>query len=418
LAGALDDDSEGHGRARPKRFRHRLAERLLSYDSDIVTYRSTRERPPGSRFFPGLVVVLLVLGVGAAIYTRIFWRAAALLPPLSPATDAGLTEDQSTVIAWCADGLEPIVGGGCLALPAADAGDAPAPLVIYLHGLYEQDRPDEELDRQRRVAARATARGFAVLALRGGVGVCHPGVPDFATRFCWPSNEQVADRAHEFVDGWSAALRTAEQRAGRGPRTVLGFSSGGYFAALLAARSLFAADSFVVAHGGPVEPIRGRPGSPPVLLLSADDDVAQGEMVRLDDELTREGWAHDHRARDGSHGLTDGDIDIALSFATRVAREGLPLRPPLAGHAPRWREREAGGVAGATPDDDAGGGGEGDTSDASATNRADEGGAAPGTSESDAMPAKSPASTGDSELPSTALALPPEGTGASATQTP
>lgn len=314
-----------------------------------------REPRYSTRVLRGLLVVAAVFVVAAAITTRFLRRAAALVPDLDPVRDGGPAEDETTAIAWCADGLQPIAGGGCLALPANAGGiGTSAPLLIYLHGIYEQDHPDEELDRQHRVAARATARGFAVLALRSGVGVCHPGVADFATRFCWPSNEQVADRAREFVDGWATALGATERRIGRGPRTVLGFSSGGYFAALLAARSLFAADTFVVAHGGPVEPIHGGPSRPPLLLLSADDDVAQGEMVRLDDELTREGWPHDHRARDGTHGLTDGDIDVALAFATRTPREGLPLRPALAGHAPRWREREAAAEEAAGTVDDAG----------------------------------------------------------------
>jgi dienelactone hydrolase len=279
-------------------------------------------------------------------------------------------------------------------------------LLIYLHGVYEQDHPDEELDRQRRVAARATSRGFAVLALRGGLAACHPGVADFAARFCWPSNEQVADRALEFVDGWSTALSAAEKSVGRGPRFVLGFSSGGYFAALLAARGLFTADVFVVAHGGPVEPIHGRDGGPPLLLLSADDDVAQGDMVRLDDELTREGWPHDHRARDGAHGLTDSDIDVALAFATRAPREGLPLHPPLAGHAPRWREREASDE------------GEVESTDAGGLEAPDDAGSidrppldtAPATpsGDSDASPAP-PESSHDADVPPMAIAAPVEG---------
>jgi predicted esterase len=356
----------------------------------------------------GLLVVAVVFVVAAAITTRFLRRAAALMPDLDPARDGGAPEDETTAIAWCADGLQPIAGGGCLALPAdTGASGTPAPLLIYLHGIYEQDHPDEELDRQHRVAARATARGFAVLALRSGVGVCHPGVADFATRFCWPSNEQVADRAREFVDGWTTALGATERRVGRGPRTVLGFSSGGYFAALLAARSLFAADTFVVAHGGPVEPIHGGgPGRPPLLLLSADDDVAQGEMVRLDDELTREGWPHDHRAREGAHGLTDGDIDVALSFATRTPREGLPLRPALAGHAPRWREREAAAEEAAGAVDDAGEPGE--PTEQQGGRGGDEDSAPPGTNELDAAPAGSPPPDRDGDTPSASLIAPGE----------
>jgi dienelactone hydrolase len=301
------------------------------------------DRSESARLVRVLIAIVATLVVSGVIVMRVLRRASAQAVELVAAAGVdGGRRDDPTAIAWCADGLEPVSGGGCLAVPmGADAGAGPWPLVVYLHGLYERDRPNEELDRQRRVAARATARGFAVLALRGAIGVCHPDVADFATRYCWPSNEQVAERARDFVDAWPAAIAAAQRHAGNGARYVLGFSSGGYFAALLAARSLFSADAFVIAHGGPVEPVRGRAGGAPILLLSADDDVAQGEMCRLDDDLTREQWPHDHRARDGAHGLTDGDIDVALAFFTRVSREGLPLSPPLPGHAPRWRERDA-----------------------------------------------------------------------------
>src|SRR5258708_6026502 len=64
---------------------------------------------------------------------------------------------------WCAPGSEPIVGGGCLA-PSARPRQ---PLIVYLHGRYARDLAGDEIDRQRRLAVRATSRGFAVLALRG-----------------------------------------------------------------------------------------------------------------------------------------------------------------------------------------------------------------------------------------------------------
>ncbi len=112
---------------------------------------------------------------------------------------------------------------------------------------------------------------------------------------------------------------------------MLGFSSGGYFAGLLAVRGLFDAKAFVIAHGGPVEPVQAARGKPPTLLLSADDDVAQDDMIRFHEELSRQGWSHDSYARAGAHGLTDQDIDAALTFFTR-AHETLPLEPPLPLH--------------------------------------------------------------------------------------
>jgi hypothetical protein len=93
--------------------------------------------------------------------------------------------------------------------------------------------------------------------------------------------------------------------------------------------------------------------TPPVLLLSADDDVAQDEMIRLDEELTREHWAHDSYARSGGHGLTDGDIDATLQFFSR-ARESLPLQPPLPLHRAVRHARE-GGSAPTEPSSDEGG---------------------------------------------------------------
>lgn len=282
---------------------------------------------------------------------RILWGTAALgllggvavlamhrAPRTAPVAGEGVVDN------WCADGLELVAGGGCLAVPAARP---PVPLVIYLHGMYDRSAAGEELDRQRRVAAKATARGYAVLALRSNLGVCHPDNPEYATRFCWPSNEQVADRADAFVNAWAEPLREARRRTGSGPTYILGFSSGAFFTALLAVRDLFPADAFAIAHGGPVEPVRAPPTKRPLLLLSADDDISQDWMLRLDDELTGVRWPHESYAREGGHALTDDDIDAALTFFTRARVEGLPLRPPLGTHRPKGRDRDA--VAKANP---------------------------------------------------------------------
>lgn len=260
-----------------------------------------------------------LLGAGALVL--LVGRSRGPTPPLDQ-TDAG------TVSSWCAQGLEPIAGGGCLA-PAVDTS-APVPLLIYLHGRYDKDADREEMDRQRRLAKRATARGFAVLALRGRLGQC--SAPELATWFCWPSNERTAGAAVEFVDGWKVALQAAKERVGAGPLYVLGFSNGGFFAGLLAVRGLFPARAFAIAHAGPVEPIRARSGELPLLLLSADDDSSQDGMMLFEQELSREGWPHDHYARDGGHDLADEDINLALNFFARVLKEPLPLVPPLSSH--------------------------------------------------------------------------------------
>ncbi len=261
-------------------------------------------------------------------------RAVAEVPLVGAASSAtGVADDPPAD--WCAPGFEPIRGGGCF----APASRSVAPLVVYLHGRYSRDAASEELDRQRRLALRASALGFAVLALRGRLGTCT--APELANWYCWPSNETNAGAGPLFVNSWADALAAAQARAGSPLRFLLGFSNGGYFAGLLATRGLLEVDALVVAHGGPVEPVHPLRGTPPLLLLSADDDVAQDEMIRFDEDLTRERWAHDSYARGGGHGLTDQDIDAALRFFSR-AREALPLEPALALHRAVRHVRDAG----------------------------------------------------------------------------
>jgi poly(3-hydroxybutyrate) depolymerase len=285
-------------------------------------------RPPSGR----RLVLAAAIGTVGLAFAVVFLRSHR-----SPAALLDETTIDSGLVAWCADGLEPIPGGGCLAMPDAPV---PVPLVVYLHGLYDRTAPAEELERQHRVAARATARGFAVLALRSLEGACHPSLPAYSTRYCWPSNEEVADHAGAFVEAWQPAMGSAEARAGRGPRYVLGFSSGGFFAGLLAVRGLYPADAFVVAHAGPVEPVKALGSKPPILLLSADDDVSQEGMVKLDDELSREQWPHQHAARSGGHALTDWDIDAALGFFAQVHQDPSVVRFPTSGHRPRARDQD------------------------------------------------------------------------------
>ena len=77
-------------------------------------------------------------------------------------------------------------------------------------------------------------------------------------------------------------------------------------------------------------------------------------MIRFDEELTRERWAHDSYARAGSHGLSDLDIDAALSFFARVG-EDLPLNPPLPLHRAVRHVRDAGADSPTQVDDAQGG---------------------------------------------------------------
>jgi predicted esterase len=191
------------------------------------------------------------------------------------------------------------------------------------------------MDRQHRVAERATAHGFAVLALRGKVGECITS-PELATWFCWPSNEHTASDAPAFVASWAPALRAAEQRTGAGgKRFVLGFSNGAYFSGLLAVGAHFGASAFAVANGGTVEPVHAAGAKPPIILLSADSDESQPGMIQFDAELTREQWPHEVYARAGGHALQNEDIDAVLSFFVRSQVEKVPLSPPITTHRPQ-----------------------------------------------------------------------------------
>jgi predicted esterase len=281
-----------------------------------------------------LLLAGAVVGSAAALFTLRRQRPPILSSAraVHPAEPALPTEPPAD---WCAPGYEPIAGG-CLAL-SATAQD-PQPVLVYLHGRYARDAAAEEVDRQRRLGTAATTHGFAVLALRGRLGECTAA--ELAQWFCWPSNEHNEEGAAAVVATWAEPLREAHRRSRSKTRFVLGFSNGAYFAGLLATQGLLDAEAFVIAHGGPVEPVQVLPRMPPLLLLSADDDIAQDDMIRLDGALTRERWPHDSYARAGAHGLTDGDMEAALSFFTR-AHEALPLEPPLPLHRPAHHAHEA-----------------------------------------------------------------------------
>lgn len=281
-----------------------------------------------------LLVAGTTLAAGAGLAFSVKRPSPAPSHPAQADTPREPAPPAEPVADWCAPGYEAIAGG-CLALPAST--DAPHPVILYLHGRYAHGAATEEVDRQRRLGATATTRGFAVLAVRGRMGECTAA--ELAKWYCWPSNEHNEDGASAVVATWSGALEEAHRRARSKTRYVLGFSNGAYFASLLATRALLDAEAFAIACGGPVEPLHALPKTPPLLLLSADDDIDQDDMLRLDAQLTREHWPHDGYARAGAHGLTDSDIDEALTFFTR-AKEPVPLEPPLSAHRPVAHARE------------------------------------------------------------------------------
>ncbi|MDB4946200.1 MAG: hypothetical protein JWP97_5734 [Labilithrix sp.] len=278
-----------------------------------------------TRFFVAAAAAVLAVVIGGVLGLRA-WREPRVAPPPRPRGEA-----TGEVADWCPDGYEAITGG-CFAA-ARGPSATPKGLVVYLHGRHAPEQVPEERERQTRVAELGTKRGYAVLALRGAQGECLD--PRLATWWCWPSSERNVDDGPRFAAGLRAAIALAAERA-RAPRTVLlGFSNGGYFAAMIARSELLSFDAIAIAHAGPVEPMKPTGKAPPILLIDADDDPSGPEMDRLEADLTRESWPHAMVAREGGHQLPAWDVEMALTFFDRVATERLPLSPPLSARARR-----------------------------------------------------------------------------------
>src|SRR5205823_5076886 len=105
--------------------------------------------------------------------------------------------------------------------------------------------------------------------------------------------------------------------------------NGGYFAALIATRDLAQFDAITIAHAGGVAPTKASGKKPPILLLTADDDPSDPEVMTLHSELSRERWPHAVVAREGGHALPEYDVNVALTFFQRIEKDKSPFNPPL-----------------------------------------------------------------------------------------
>lgn len=190
--------------------------------------------------------------------------------------------------------------------------------------MYRADAPSAELDIEERLARAATARGFAVLAPRGKLGLC-----DWSTELagwrCWPNTARQKPRAGELLVELGAHYRHTRARlhSRKVHPFVLGFSNGGFFAALIAAETKLDARGFAIAHGGPVEPASFDPArAVPTLLIAADGDRWQRpKMDTLHTLLDQAGWKHTYQTRGGEHALLDQDIQAALDFFAAVKHD-------------------------------------------------------------------------------------------------
>ena len=281
------------------------------------------------------VIAAVALGVLAVVVAAVLgWPRGG--PRRAPGVEAPV--DAAAPAAWCPAPYEPIPDDGCLALPAAKP--VKKGLIVYLHGRHPPEQVPDEDERRARVGKLGTARGYAVLALRGRQGECLD--PRLAAWWCWPSSERNTGDGPAYASRIDAAVAQAEERAGKGRRLLLGFSNGAYFAAMIARSALSPFDAIAIAHGGPVEPMHPTGKAPPLLLIDADDDPSGPEMDRLEADLSKEQWPHAMVAREGGHQLPEWDIEMALTFFDRTAVERLPFSPPLSSRARRLHPLDAG----------------------------------------------------------------------------
>jgi poly(3-hydroxybutyrate) depolymerase len=229
----------------------------------------------------------------------------------------GVVEGVALTPSACPQEFELLESGACLAVPP-DLGSQ-TPLILYLHGMYAVDQPEEELAIEARVGRAAKAHGFAVLAPRGELGLC-----DWSAEFlrwrCWPNQAQQKPKAGEILLGLGPLFRATSKRTGIAAVKpfVLGFSNGAFFAALIAADTQLPVRGFAIFHGGPVEPttFQANRAVPSLLVAAADDPWQKPKMDRLHNLMNEGGWPNKYEIRSGKHELTDTDIVKALAFFT------------------------------------------------------------------------------------------------------
>jgi poly(3-hydroxybutyrate) depolymerase len=212
---------------------------------------------------------------------------------------------------WCPSGFEPGSLDTCFAVP--DTPPKNAPVVIYLHGMFEGNGPPDEWARVR----EATRRGFAVVVPRGKRGLCS-WTAELKNHFCWPQETEDPASFKHIVAEWQSVLYEVDTYLGEGThrRYVLGFSNGGAFASYLAANGFFDGSAFAIAHSGAVAPHVKAPKAPPILLVGAQDDT---KVKELHEGLTKAGWPHAYCPRAGSPALAAEDVEAALRFFRREA---------------------------------------------------------------------------------------------------
>jgi predicted esterase len=219
-------------------------------------------------------------------------------------------------VVLCPPGFSELPGSACVAAPPGPAKQ----IVLYLHGMYDADRPEQEFAQEAMLRERALARGFAVFAPRGRKGLCDwsAQVRDF---FCWPTKADQKRIGGELLAQWGPAIvetmrRTGAPRPGKFTPALLGYSNGGFYATMVAGETRLPLRALVVLHAGQFSggALRAE-RAVPTLLLAGEADAVQAPLMRsLQQALLAAGWTSTLKVRSGGHGLTAEDIDVALDF--------------------------------------------------------------------------------------------------------
>jgi predicted esterase len=208
----------------------------------------------------------------------------------------------------CAFGMMRL-GEVCFSIPPSSTKG----VVLFLHGLYKPEGTDEELRVEANLAREASQRGLALVAPRGKIGLCD--WPEARGAYCWPSSMGQASAAAAIGAELKPVLAEIDQLTGATRHSVIGFSNGGYFAAMLVGE----VDAAAILHGGlPVGDYKLGKRAVPTLLIAAENDPWQlPKMRELDAAMTRAGWTHELRMRAGNHELSAEDIRAALDFVAK-----------------------------------------------------------------------------------------------------
>jgi predicted esterase len=218
----------------------------------------------------------------------------------------------ATRTAWCAPETETLPGDVCYF--DGNTGERKT-LVIFLHGLIAPNTT-WQWTQERAIVREARLFHFAAIMPKG-LPVGRGGSGGFA----WPGTNAKASEAsveQELIDGWAAAQRLLETRAGRtfDEVFVAGFSSGAYFATSLAVRDRVKADGYILLAGGaPTAAFADVGHRAPIFIGVGARDRATAPAARmLGQALTARAWPHRVDEQPVGHMVSDLHMVRAIAY--------------------------------------------------------------------------------------------------------